>query len=78
MKTDGAWLSIEIISILLTYVFAMLCLLGFLFGFASPYVILEGALIAVAWWIVSLLIRNYRYKTFHPPDGIDRENSKSK
>lgn len=68
MKTDGAWLTIEITCILLTYIFAMLSLLGFLFGVAGPYTILEGILLTAAWWIVSLLIKNYRHKTFHPPD----------
>lgn len=68
MKTDGAWLSVEIMSILLTYVIATMCLVGFLLGTAEPYTLFEGIFLSIAWWVVSLAIRDYRYKTFHPPD----------
>lgn len=70
MKTDGAWLSIEIASILLTYIIAMCCLIGFLLGTANPYTLIEGIFLAIAWWVVSMAIRDYRYKTFHPPDEV--------
>lgn len=71
MKSDQAWLSIEIVSILLTYVIGMMCLVAFLLGIADPITLLEGAFLSVSWWVVSLKIKEYRYETFHPPDEKD-------
>lgn len=72
MKGDQMWLTIEIVSILLTYAIAMMCLVAFLLGFADPITLLEGCFLAVSWWVVSLKIKEYRYETFHPPNEKDK------